>query len=317
MEAVGALIPGEYVGTIHGLMYEALFENHQFKKWVRRNHIPADLIIIDEASMVSEAIWKDLKQYRVPIIAIGDHGQLPPIGGNFSLMEKPDYTLTEIQRQAAGNPIIAASVLARTTGIIPLGRIENELGCVDRVTIKADNLIRVFTTPETLRETMVICGYNRTRIALNQLIRNKLGFYDKNPMAGERVICLRNNQSAGLFNGMGGVLDAIDWSKEKSHWADATITMDDESVYEGSVIKEQFGAESTLRELKGVNFMQLRDLFDWGYALTAHKAQGSEAANVILVEERFSKSTDDDWKRWLYTSCTRSKKNLTIITNRL
>lgn len=315
LKAADALLDNEYVGTIHSLMYAPEFENNQIKKWVRRSSIPADLIIIDEASMVSETIWNDLRKYNVPIIAIGDHGQLPPIGGNFSLMEKPDYTLIKIQRQVEGNPIIQASVLARTTGVIPLGRVENEFGSVYRTTIKAENLIGVLMTPDELKDTMVIVGYNRTRIALNQLIRNKLGFTEKNPMVGERLICLKNNQNSGIFNGGCGILKEIDWGTEKDHWANVTITMDDETEYEGRIIKAQFGAEKTLTELKGVHPMELRDLFDWGYVLTTWKSQGSEATNVIFCEERFSSMTDDDYKKFLYTGVTRAKKNLTLLTN--
>jgi len=54
------------------------------------------------------------------------------------------------------------------------------------------------------------------------------------------------------------------------------------------------------------------DLFDFGYALTVHKAQGSQAKKVILFEERFSKMDDTDWKRWLYTAITRAEEELLI-----
>jgi len=57
------------------------------------------------------------------------------------------------------------------------------------------------------------------------------------------------------------------------------------------------------------------DLFDFGYALTVHKAQGSQAKRVILFEERFPKMTDDEWKRWLYTAVTRAEEELYIFTS--
>jgi exodeoxyribonuclease-5 len=55
------------------------------------------------------------------------------------------------------------------------------------------------------------------------------------------------------------------------------------------------------------------DLFDYGYALTVHKAQGSQAKRVILFEERFSKMDSDGWKKWLYTAVTRAAEELIII----
>jgi exodeoxyribonuclease-5 len=55
------------------------------------------------------------------------------------------------------------------------------------------------------------------------------------------------------------------------------------------------------------------DLFDFGYALTVHKAQGSQAQKVVLFEERFSKMDDETWCRWLYTGVTRAGEELYII----
>ena len=57
------------------------------------------------------------------------------------------------------------------------------------------------------------------------------------------------------------------------------------------------------------------DLFDFGYALTVHKAQGSQAKRVILFEERFSQMTDDEWRRWLYTAVTRAEEELFIFSS--
>ena len=54
------------------------------------------------------------------------------------------------------------------------------------------------------------------------------------------------------------------------------------------------------------------DLFDFGYALTVHKAQGSQAKRVILFEERFKQMNDEEWKRWLYTAVTRAEEELYI-----
>jgi exodeoxyribonuclease-5 len=53
-------------------------------------------------------------------------------------------------------------------------------------------------------------------------------------------------------------------------------------------------------------------LFDFGYTLTVHKAQGSQAKRVILFEERFGKMSDEDWRRWLYTAVTRAEEELYI-----
>jgi len=58
---------------------------------------------------------------------------------------------------------------------------------------------------------------------------------------------------------------------------------------------------------------QRGDLWDFGYALTVHKAQGSQAQSVLVFEERFAKSSEADWKRWLYTAVTRAELELTVV----
>lgn len=118
-----ALYPSDFVGTIHSLIYSPVEDEktHEITGWKKKENIEADLIMVDEASMVDFFIWQDLLLYKIPIIAVGDHGQLPPIRENFNLMASPDLKLQEIHRQARENPIIKLSILARETGRIPAG----------------------------------------------------------------------------------------------------------------------------------------------------------------------------------------------------
>lgn len=308
LAAAGA-IGEEYVGTIHGLMYEPVVIKGVVVKWRRRAEIEADLLIVDEASMVGEQIWKDLKQYKIPIIAVGDHGQLPPIGGSFNLMEKPDHALTKIHRQAEGNPIIQVSRMAREDGKIPMRDWEGPNG--EFVRRGTGNIVELVTGIKDIKNTLFLCGRNVTRQAVNTAVRDRLGFFGPNPLPGERVICLKNNREEGIFNGMGGTLKKIDPCGEKHY--ETTIEMDDSTLFKGYVIKDQFGAAATLREHPKIEARELKELFDFGYCLTVHKAQGSEAENVVLFEERFSQSSDEDWRRWYYTAITRARKRLLIV----
>lgn len=60
---------------------------------------------------------------------------------------------------------------------------------------------------------------------------------------------------------------------------------------------------------------QLGDLYDFGYALTCHKMQGSQAAEVcVLVEPdmRYVMAADEH-RRWLYTAVTRAEKRLCVV----
>ena len=51
--------------------------------------------------MVSEDIFRDLLSYNLPLVFIGDHAQLEPIGNGFNIMQKPDYVLETIHRNAS------------------------------------------------------------------------------------------------------------------------------------------------------------------------------------------------------------------------
>lgn len=298
----------EYVGTIHGLMYEPIVINQIVEGWRRKDEIEADLLIVDEASMVSATLWTDLQSYRIPILAVGDHGQLPPIGDQLSLMENPDHALVKIHRQAEGNPIIAQSVRAREEGRIEVGEYHGSDGYVKKIVM---SVAKAAEGVQDIRNTLFLCGYNRTRANVNFIMRKRLGFTAWNPMKGERVICLKNNRKEGIFNGMGGILQRIEPAAK--HFYRAVVELDDGTHYVGDVVRKQFGAQATLKELDGLEPKEVKDLFDWGYCLTVHKAQGSEADNVVLFEERFPMMSDDDWRRWLYTGVTRARKKLLLV----
>ena len=306
------LLSDDTVGTIHSLIYSPVVnEKEEIIGWKQKDEIDRDLIIIDEASMVDETIWLHLLSYKIPIIVVGDHGQLPPISGSFHLIASPELELIEIHRQAQGNPIIALSIQARQNGYIRPGI----YGDFVRKFSKEDNDIQE-TVNELLAnysvDTLILCGYNRTRKKLNLHIRNTLGFTTPAPRVGDRVICLRNNHEKHIFNGMTGSILAI--ADENQQWYNAQIQMDGEDgIYKGLISKDQFMSDSALNFTDKHSRIMAGDLFDFGYALTVHKAQGSQAKRVILFEERFSKMDDEAWRRWLYTAVTRAEEELYII----
>ncbi len=300
------------VGTIHSLIYSPVVDGKkEIIGWKRRESIEANLIIIDEASMVDDNIWRDLRAYGKPIIAAGDHGQLPPISGFFNLMENPLLRLEEIHRQARENPIIKLSILARERGIIPA------ITYGDNVKkIRKENPDSQFEVEEWLANynanTLVLCGYNSTRVRLNNYLRKALEFSSEEPEVNDRVICLRNNHEKEVFNGMLGVV--MDIVPKNEDWYKAEILMDgEENLYEGLIYKKQFNSREPMNFSNKRYLTKIGDLFDFGYALTVHKAQGSQAKRVILFEERFAKMSDDEWRRWLYTAVTRAEEELLII----
>jgi ATP-dependent exoDNAse (exonuclease V) alpha subunit len=108
---------------------------------------------------------------------------------------------------------------------------------------------------------------------------------------------------------MGTILDVTESSIDGFNYFDAEIELDDEkNTYYGKISKEQFGKEKTLNDVP-----EGFDLFDFGYALTVHKAQGSQAKKVVVFEERFKRMDDEMWRRWLYTAVTRAVEELYIV----
>ncbi len=307
-----SLLSQDFVGTIHSLIYSPIIgPKGEIMGWKRRTAIEFDLIIVDEASMVDEEVWQDLLFYGIPIIAVGDHGQLPPIRGQFNLMNQPDLRLENIHRQAQDNPIIKVATVARKYGVIPALEFSPQVLKVEKNNPETAERVSEWLA-NYQPSTLILCGYNHTRVRLNTQIRKNLGFDSSLPQSGDRVICLRNNHQAGIYNGMLGTINFI--KKKNKDWYFAEINMDEENNLQGGLIAvDQFNHKD------GLNFTQERsrtkegNLFDFGYALTVHKAQGAQSKKVVLFEERFSRSSDDDWRRWLYTAVTRAEEELYIV----
>lgn len=297
------LTEDDYCGTIHSLIYVLtgidkvkINESEIKQKLYFDTHggdIDFDIIVIDEASMIDYKIFKDLEDYGIPIIAVGDHGQLPPIRGNFNLMEEPDITLEKIMRQAENNPIIKMSIMAREEGNIPYCDLGTAVKTRDRSKINQHDFNDI--------NSIVLCATNKTRVAINSFAR-KILKKDGIPKQEEPLICLSNNNFKKVFNGNIGILKKI-----FSHDEIFSVEVDmGDFKYHGDIFKDQFNRRYLVEKPRGV------DLFDFAYAITTHKSQGSEWRHVTLYEERMNQS-DDNWRRWLYTAITRAKESLLII----
>jgi exodeoxyribonuclease V len=311
LKSENALRKQDSVGTIHSLIYSPIMnDKSEIVGWKTKDKVSKDLIIVDEASMIDRQIWENLLSYRIPIILVGDHGQLPPIGDTFNLMAKPNLLLTEIHRQAKNNPIIAVSIQARTLGEIKVGRYGQAVVKYSRNEPETNEAMEEQLTRYNA-DTLVLCGYNTTRRRLNNYIRTALGYDSPAPVSGDRVICLRNNHKAGIFNGQLGTVSRIE--SKSSQWYAADIVMDGDGMpYHGFISVDQFGSDTALQYTPRRNEIVKGDLFDFGYVTTVHKSQGSQARRVILFEERFAKMDDDQWRRWLYTAVTRAQEELYI-----
>jgi exodeoxyribonuclease-5 len=311
---------GHACGTIHSLIYEAIVDEATgaIREWRRREHLDCQLLVVDEASMVTDEMLADLASYGVPILAVGDHGQLPPVGSRGSLMQHPVLRLEQIHRQARDNPIIELSARIRA------GEDPTALTFADpRVrVIRRDAgtavLAEWLPEPAAAADTIVLCRFNATRVALNEAVRRELGFAPALLCPGDRVVCLRNERFGGVLvaNGMRGVVHTVDVAAADPRVPASIHFADEGFALDAQVSRHQFAQERTFAEFTEVPFeahgwREVGMLFDYGYALTVHKAQGSQFRRAIVFRERGGGGETE--RRWLYTAVTRASEELVLV----
>lgn len=262
----------------------------------------AKLVVIDECSMVDEALGRDLMSFGTPILVLGDPAQLPPIsGGGFFTEHEPDYLLTEIHRQARDNPIIQLAMDVRE------GR-EFMIGDYGRAKVISRDEV---DQDLVLDADQVLVGTNRTRKRYNQRLRQLKGFEAAYPQAGDKLVCLRNDPAKGLLNG--SLWKVMTSSRETVKPGINLLVSPEEDDPDRGIAKIKLLKAAFDDPDADVPWQQKKrfDDFDYGYALTVHKAQGSQWDKVVLFDESFAfKNTR---QRWLYTAITRAAESLTIV----
>ncbi len=301
--------------TIHSLIYRPRGEEEVEDEVTGRTSISptfslnrqspiakAAMVIIDECSMVDEALGRDLMSFGTPILVLGDPGQLPPIsGGGFFTEHEPDHLLTEIHRQARDNPIIQLALDVREGREISHG----DYGAA-KVISKAE-----VDQDLVLSADQVLVGTNRTRRRYNQRLRELKEFDAQYPQAGDKLVCLRNDPAKGLLNG--SLWKVMTSSKETVKPGINLLVSPEEDDPDRGVAKIKLLKAAF--EDPGVDIpwqtKKRFDDFDYGYALTVHKAQGSQWDEVVLFDESYA--FRDTRQRWLYTAITRASERLTIV----
>ena len=324
--------------TLHRLIYQSMTVEETVeingKKIVveklsfrRRDSIDKDikLIVLDEASMVSDDIIEDLANFGVKLLLCGDTAQLPPVEGFNNCLKNPDYTLTTIVRQQLDNPIIKLSEMARSGEYIPYGRYGGTVAVISKRNFTGER-----RKHSLLNADQIICGINKTRAQINDEVRvfNGLGAL---PQTGDKLICTQNNWETYIdselrFNLVNGIIGtaydtfydvekAIGFMQFKPDFLeeycpealpfDAGIFIDGNYRYKRG---DYFEKSDESGELVGAFTL---NRFEYGYCISCHKAQGSEFDDVIVFDESYA--FKEDKNRWLYTAITRAKKKLIIV----
>lgn len=295
--------------TIHRLIYEPVFNEKtkevEFLHWVNDNPIfGSSLIIIDECSMIDSRVARDLLYYKIPVLVLGDPAQLPPVSGSgYFTNNAPDIMLTDIHRQAKDNPIIYLSMLAREGKHIDYGNYGDS------------KVVRKGSVEEFANADQVLIGTNATRAKFNKKMRSILGYEANIPEENEKLICLKNDYDIGIFNGESFIMEKEIYNQGKNEYARLQISNEDSSIpkivkvhkyyFDDSYAEPYWEKHKGSRIPKGVHF------FDFGYAITTHKAQGSQWDNVYIQDESSVFRTNSS--NWLYTAITRGSEKLTLV----
>jgi exodeoxyribonuclease-5 len=279
----------------------------------------AALIVLDEVSMVGDDMARDLLAFGKPILVLGDPGQLPPIKGEGAFTKAaPDGMLTEIHRQAGESAIIRVATMARQGLPIPYGEHDAHVWKMPRLGV---------TPEQMLRGGQVICGRNATRVQFNNAMKRAAGFDTVYPTGErrdgqpEKIICLKNRHNLGIVNGM--FLELSDVHHENEISFSATIRTEDgdrvgptDSEAARYVIYKGHFDDHVVRDpnRERRDHWIRKGLIEavWGYAITCHKAQGSQWENVIVYDDGLGRAAEDR-ARWLYTAITRAEQGLVIL----
>lgn len=342
---------GTPASTLHSLIYVRdeddfdVDENGEIIQTERLSFIKREkidekikLIVIDEASMIAADVLRDLLSFGVKCLFSGDGAQLPPVNGICPLMQLIDYTLTEIVRQEEGNPIVKVATLAREGKPIPYGDYGDTVSVIPKTALRGEMRKGIF-----LKADQIICGLNRTRNALNAEIRRYRGVDADSllPVDGEKLICTLNDwekpldkeENFFLVNGIIGYAENVREGYDKIATMDFRADFLDESVRsafdtgifsdgryahgygdravtlsDGSVVHEDDYARLFRRKAVADEII---DRFEFAYAITCHKAQGSEFDFVIVFDESWA--FQEERNKWLYTAITRAKYKLLIV----
>jgi exodeoxyribonuclease V len=279
---------GLKASTIHSAIYayagedeetgELLFDQAvEYGAWIKR------LILVDESSMLNDEIAMDLLATGARVIACGDPGQLPPVKGN-QFFYQADATLQEVHRQAWDSPIIRQAYNVRYNGRYVAD------GDAFRIT-------PIATGDDVLAADILLCWRNETRRRLNWLKRKYLGLDGKPPQPGEPIMCLKNDHQQGVLNGAvyrllgyepGGAVKICN-ERDEIIWLE----------------------ESWVEDHDRPNSYRFAIPMALAYAATCHKFQGSEADNVLLVDE-FPYGRDERIP-FLYTGITRAAQRVLIV----
>jgi exodeoxyribonuclease V alpha subunit len=305
--------------TIHRLLEYQPHEGGFGKS--RENPLDADLVVVDEASMIDALLFRSVLVALRPgaqLVLVGDIDQLPSVGAGAVLADVIDsgaatvIRLTEIFRQAAASKIVL-SAHKINHGELPeleapsgtqsdfyfISRDDPEQARATIVELVSERIPARFGF-DAVTDVQVLTPMHRGELgtaAINRALQQKLNPPGNSPelargdrafRRGDKVMQLKNDYDRGVFNGDIGVVDIIDTESGSLH-----VDFDGRSAtYERAELDQLVHA----------------------YAVSVHKSQGSEYPAVVLPlgTQHFMMLQ----RSLLYTAVTRGKKLVVIVGSR-
>lgn len=313
-----------FARTLHSMLYEAkrrtvlLSPNDSPVIFVRRNPEEftwLNLLVVDEASMISGEMHDYIQTLPFKVIYVGDHFQLPPVNDDFNIMESPDVRLERILRQNQDNPIVMLSDTVRNGGALPYGIFGESVHT------------RVLDRNDLLKFDEVIVWTNKCKDEVNSLIREMRGFPAGIPVIDDKMIVKANSLSRNVCNGQIVYLTGQRPSKNRDgSWK---LEFIDELAHDDPFIMAQTNDYTRVNATVHLSKMEIERRrsydfknkksgcpcvhLDWGYAITCHAAQGSSWGNVAVIDEKRMHFMED-WNRWMYTALTRAEESVHVYT---
>ena len=321
--------------TAHRLLYKHIPKGDGtfIKKIIRPLYPAYKVIVVDEISMLPMSMWTLLLSHNIYVLALGDPGQLPPIATDDSndVLQHPHIFLDEVLRQAQDSSIIRLSMDIRD--FKPLRYYK-------------DDEVQVVSKKEYLEHPgmikwadQIICAKNATRTMLNHKYREDLmdEYNHAIPTIGDKLICLRNVwNSPNMFgdcmvNGLIGTLEGIKMANNNP-FVKPTIIGDflpegyedmdsvplDFLTFNNLLFDPKIFATGEKTMATKLDYRRIPEKFrpyefDYAYAITCHKAQGSEYGKILIFEEYMKGDNKESHARWLYTAVTRAKYKLIVV----
>jgi len=317
--------------TAHKLLYYSKqLPSGKFIHEPRKNLEDAyKVIVVDEVSMLPKPMWDLLLSHKIYVLACGDPGQLPPVNpeDNNHVLDNPHIFLDEIMRQAQDSEIIRLSMHVREGK--PLSSFQ-ALGEQVKLFSKNEICTGMYDWAD-----QILCATNDTRNYINNFIREKKG-YGPEPCVGDKIISLSNhwefysaNGNWPLTNGSIGTIDSffkqnkytfryirtapIEYMMTHMDFEDDTF-MNIPIDYNYLVNNTSTLTPIEIYKMKKNKNCDLEPPYDfaYAYAITCHKAQGSEWNKVLVFKKKFPFNKEEHQK-WLYTAITRAKDKLVLI----